>query len=235
MFVSVIVAWAILLSSFPALAAPPVTADSAALKRDSTHRNPFDRDAVGSEPAFTPYQDTTYLRGKRIHVTAGSRFRHDITHTDSAWREEQYRRANTIEGLLAHNLTITPLDMIPSERQRMDHDRQLHPGAPSDIMPVFPRVGISVDFDTRTLLGLEEDVSPSLTYNVPRPAHVSIMIYNAKGDFIVQLFEGSKARGKQTITWNELDKNGNDVPAGDYVFEVIVDNDRRITKRVLVK
>src|SRR5581483_19182 len=87
--------------------------DSLPVKRDSLHRRPFERTVVGSEPAYSPRQDTTYLRGKRVHVAPASRFRHDIAVNDSAVMEEQRKRSNTIEGLIAHNMVITPLDMIP--------------------------------------------------------------------------------------------------------------------------
>lgn len=188
----------------------------------------------GTAERYAPWQDTMYRRGLRYQIGAGTRLGHDLALTDSAWDAEQDRRAHTIEGTIRRNLAFTPKDIEPTQRQRSNRQRELSPGTPNDIMPNIPRAGISVNFDTRSLLGLDEDVSATFSYSLKRTSHVTVIIYTMHGDTVAPLFDGTQDKGKHVMTWDARDAKGKPVEPGSYVVEIVIDRDLRITKRIVV-
>lgn len=55
---------------------------------------------------------------------------------------------------------------------------------------------------------------------------VTVNIYDEAGNLVIAMEEGAMNAGRQTVDWDGLDKNGNQVADGDYTFEVMaVDED----------
>lgn len=58
-------------------------------------------------------------------------------------------------------------------------------------------------------------------FDMPKPANISIIIYDLLGEEIIKLIDNKKyERGYNTITWNGLDKNNNIVAAGIYLMQI---------------
>ena len=56
----------------------------------------------------------------------------------------------------------------------------------------------------------------TITYSIPKSAHVNLRIYDVRGRLITSLVNGQKTAGEHTATWNGEDKGGSLVASGVY-------------------
>ena len=59
----------------------------------------------------------------------------------------------------------------------------------------------------------------SISYILPRSAHVRIAVYNVLGE-VASLFEGQQSAGKHSVIWNGAADNGDAVPSGIYFYRL---------------
>jgi flagellar basal-body rod modification protein FlgD len=85
----------------------------------------------------------------------------------------------------------------------------------------------AVDFIGKTVttkgnsVSVSDGVSENIAFELPGDAaDVTISIYDASGQLSATIEAGALGEGKQTITWNAEDQDGNTVSDGDYTFEV---------------
>ncbi|MBN2412625.1 T9SS type A sorting domain-containing protein [candidate division KSB1 bacterium] len=69
-----------------------------------------------------------------------------------------------------------------------------------------------------------------ITFGLPKTAHVTITVYNLKGDLIETLFSGKKAAGFHHITWNALNHS-----SGTFFIKMKAENFVIVNKCVLLK
>ena len=50
---------------------------------------------------------------------------------------------------------------------------------------------------------------------------VDVNIYDSAGHLVRTIEQGAMQAGRQTVTWDGIDQNGNAVPDGDYTFEIV--------------
>ena len=50
---------------------------------------------------------------------------------------------------------------------------------------------------------------------------VDVKIYDSAGHLVRTIEQGAMQAGRQTVTWDGIDQNGNAVPDGDYTFEIV--------------
>ncbi len=74
--------------------------------------------------------------------------------------------------------------------------------------------------------------STTITYSLGKQAPVNLKIYNLLGQEIVTLIEERQTSGIHSIHWNGKDKEGNQIPAGVYVYNLKVGN-AHLTKKML--
>jgi hypothetical protein len=72
-----------------------------------------------------------------------------------------------------------------------------------------------------------------IRYQLPETAQVKLYIYNIRGQLVKKMVDAEQAPGVHTITWNGLNKNGQQVASGIY-FYLIQANDFKQTKRMLL-
>ncbi len=77
--------------------------------------------------------------------------------------------------------------------------------------------------------------STNLQYQLPRPAQVRLVIYNALGQFVKQLVHREQPAGFHTVVWDGRDRNGNPVPSGVYHYRLEADGLVITKKMVLAK
>lgn len=70
-------------------------------------------------------------------------------------------------------------------------------------------------------IGVSDGVSENIAFELPGDAAgVTISIYDASGQLAATIEAGALDEGKQSVTWNAEDQEGNTVSDGKYTFEV---------------
>jgi len=77
--------------------------------------------------------------------------------------------------------------------------------------------------------------STNIQYQLPRPAQVRLVIYNALGQFVKQLVHREQSAGFHTVVWDGRDHHGHAVPSGVYHYRLEADGVVMTKKMVLAK
>ncbi len=77
--------------------------------------------------------------------------------------------------------------------------------------------------------------STSIKYQVPVAGNVKITVYNAIGQEIVTLVNRNHEAGYYTISWNGIDKSGNLVHSGIYLYKMVAGNYTAVKKMLFLK
>jgi flagellar hook assembly protein FlgD len=94
---------------------------------------------------------------------------------------------------------------------------------------------IQIPFETiGNLLGLTEDVSPEIKYDIDFNADVTVVVYSTRATVVATIFSGRQIPGHYEFKWNFRDDNGRLMPSGDYVAEVRVGNYKFIRKKITI-
>jgi len=96
----------------------------------------------------------------------------------------------------------------------------------------------AVDFIGKTIttsgstVSVSDGVSGNIAFDLPADAAgVTISIYDASGQLTATIEAGALDEGKQSVTWDAEDQEGNKVSDGDYTFEVAaVDSEGNIVE-----
>jgi hypothetical protein len=83
-------------------------------------------------------------------------------------------------------------------------------------------------------LGLTEDVTPVIKYNLEYRTDVMVLVYSVNAVAIATIFDGFQLPGKYSFTWNGRDDYGRKMPKGDYVAEVRIGKERFVRKRIVI-
>jgi len=82
------------------------------------------------------------------------------------------------------------------------------------------------------VLGLSEDLSPTIRYEVPEVTRVQVLVFSAQALLVATLVDGVQRPGRYVVRWNGRDDAGRALPPGDYVAEVRLGNGQRFYKRI---
>ncbi len=74
-----------------------------------------------------------------------------------------------------------------------------------------------------------------IEFTIPNGGSVEVRIFNTSGKQIQTLNCDNCTAGRNVLVWNCLDKDGNNVPSGAYIYEVRFGNEVQTKKMVLVK
>ncbi len=76
--------------------------------------------------------------------------------------------------------------------------------------------------------------STSFTLSLPKSGRYFVRIYNLAGQ-VVRTFEGEAPAGRQTLTWDGADKNGNPVSSGIYLYKAEANGFTETKKMILIR
>jgi hypothetical protein len=74
----------------------------------------------------------------------------------------------------------------------------------------------------------------TIGFYLPKPSYVSLKVYNLLGQEVRTLFEGRTSQGPRTVQWDATDNGGRAVSSGTYFYVLEVDNDKRLSERMLL-
>lgn len=77
--------------------------------------------------------------------------------------------------------------------------------------------------------------STEISFSLPKPAEVTLVIYNLLGENVVTLAEGLRAAGTHAVMWDGRDKNGGAVASGVYFYRLDAGEFSATRKMLLLK
>lgn len=235
----------------PLLEKPKEFTPQQILTADTTSAPVQDSTALGTTPPgeypFTPVQDRAFYEALRIEVSPRTRFQFEARQFSLAWMamQEARRQASPQEAAVAAMNSIDPRAFIPTAKEQTFYNYGIAqsftiPGVfdPFQRYGGLPGVGgsgISIPLSLiGSLLGLTEDVSPTIRYTVEQPAEVEIVIYSIQAIAIARVLKAEQNAGGYAITWNLKNEQGLTVPRGDYIAEVRIGTGGFVRKRIRV-
>ncbi len=77
--------------------------------------------------------------------------------------------------------------------------------------------------------------STKIEFNLPKAGHLSLKIYNVRGELIRTLIDESRGAGADHIMWNGTNDQGSSVSSGVYFYEARTAGEVKVNKMALVK
>ena len=74
-----------------------------------------------------------------------------------------------------------------------------------------------------------------IEYQIPRPVHVQLEIYNILGGKIATLIDGEQDGGFYTVSWNGRDQQNHMVTSGIYIYRLNAGQFTSVKKMLLLK
>mgnify|MGYP001813377118 FL=1 len=74
-----------------------------------------------------------------------------------------------------------------------------------------------------------------IRFDLPRPANVSLRVYNVKGELVSTLIDGRLAEGSREVTWNATDDRGRRVASGVYFYRLSAGDIIQTKKMILLR
>lgn len=117
-----------------------------------------------------------------------------------------------------------------------DGGNESQPGEPGSVTGVGPDGS-----DVPSRFALEGNVpnpfNPStvIAFDVPRPGHVELVIFDASGRRVRTLRDERMEEGTYSVTWDGRDDGGREVGSGIYIYRLMADGFSRSRKMALVR
>jgi hypothetical protein len=164
-----------------------------------------------------------------------ARFWAELRRSSAQWLALQERPLPTPWQSALRNLRIEPQILRPGGEEMVQYAYNLQQAQalPNPTLRRTPGSTITVPISALAqFLGLAEDLSPTIRYEVPAVMRVRVLVYSAQAMLIATLFDGVQRPGRYSVTWDGRDDGGRRVPPGDYIAEVRLENGQRLYKRI---
>lgn len=186
---------------------------------------------------FTTAQDSAFRAALDMQIPFSLRARLDLELSEPLWLVAN-RSSEKNPWISAMNSFSGLPDGIfaPSDVEMVQWQTNIMNSMYVPFVRTYNPYGLKVDFETiGKFLGLVEDVTPVIRYNLSITADVEVVIYSIQASVVATLFKGLQSPGSYTINWNSRDDNGRMMPAGDYIAEVRIGVERYVRKRIVLK
>ncbi len=77
--------------------------------------------------------------------------------------------------------------------------------------------------------------STEIKFSLPREGHLSLKIYNVRGELVKTLIDETRAAGEGHILWDGTNSQGSEVSSGVYFYEARTGGEVQVSKMALVK
>lgn len=183
----------------------------------------------------TPQQDSAYFRALRTRIPSSTRFSLDLKRFETDIRLMGELNKGTPIDIARKNLDLPSEYFVPSPHEFALYELN------QKLSTYVPYIRTSQPFgfkanlsDIGKILGLVEDVSPVLTYEVDTYTDVEVVVYSIQARVVATIFSGKQTPGKYTFTWNVRDDAGRLMPPGDYIGEIRIGRSKFIRKRIYI-
>jgi hypothetical protein len=197
------------------------------------------------EYPFTPEQDRNFYEALRVEVSPLVRFQFETRKFSAMWMAAQEMQKLSPREIALANMAVDPRVFEPTAREREAYNYGIAqsftiPGVYDPYkryggLPGIGGQGLSIPLSLiGSLLGLTEDVSPTIRYTVEQPADVEIVIYSVQAIAVARILQAPQNAGGYSITWNLKNDAGLQVPNGDYIAEIRIGLQGIVRKRIRI-
>jgi|GEM_PF-207075 hypothetical protein len=182
---------------------------------------------------YTPAQDSAYYKAIKQRLPINTRFQNDIKML--TYKYNSSSRENDPWENARNNMNIPHEFLLPSDVERASYQYGIQMSQYVPFMKTIPQFGMTVSLSTiGKLLGMEEDVSPVIKYELEYTSDVEVVVYSMQAVVIATIIKGIQPAGFYTYTWNGRNDVGLVMPHGDYVAEVRIGKSKFIRKRIVI-
>ncbi|MCK4653196.1 MAG: T9SS type A sorting domain-containing protein [Candidatus Cloacimonetes bacterium] len=102
----------------------------------------------------------------------------------------------------------------------------VHPRTPDDMIDVVSTNENMITLNSRFIGCYPNPFNPQTTalFNIKKDSHVTLSVYNIRGEKIKSLVNRVMQAGQHSVVWNGTDNSNNEVSSGIYFFEFDVNN-----------
>ncbi len=187
------------------------------------------------EYPFSPIQDSTFARALRLNVSPHVRFELDAAHAFTNLEIVRQQLEESPWQIAVRNMTIQRDAFRPDPVEMVNRQVMISKAMDANLYRPNSTQGFSATFEQiGSVLGLTEDVSPTLHYEVKSAATVRIVVYSTAASVIATIQNKVQQPGRYTVTWNLLDDKGQELADGDYVLEARIGDDAIFRKHVVI-
>jgi hypothetical protein len=188
------------------------------------------------EKEFSPFQDSAYSRALKMRLPVDLRIEQDLNKFSDGWKIQQELAKGNPWQVAVKNISSIPSEIfIPSGVEQMLYNTNLIESQYVPLMrPLNPGGGLISLNKLGTWLGLIEDVSPLIKFELDYSDNIEITIYSIQAAAVAVIFKGDLAPGSYKYVWNCRDDRGKKMPSGDYIAEIKVGNIKYIRKRIVI-
>ncbi len=199
---------------------------------DTPYKDDYMPGAVGRRTL--PFQDSNYIHALKLHIPNSARLANDLRQFASLipGKSDFATRADMANGAL----NLPPEYYLPLDVDIANHQYNLlmSQNNVTGIKTMNP-FGLKISLGSiGRFLGLVEDVSPVIRYELDYRTDVQVLIYSLAATVVATIFEGTQPPGRYTYTWNGRNDAGRKLPPGDYVAEVRIGKQRFIRKHIVI-
>ncbi len=206
---------------------------------DSLHNN-SDSSAVTSPSSsdydFSDRQDSAYYTAMNLHIPTGSRLQYDLALSESVWRLQKDLESGSPWQVAINNINSIPREYFaPDPVDSYNHQYNIQQALSVPNMNTYSPYGLKIPLSSiGKLMGLVQDVSPKMSFELDYNTDVEIVIYSVQASVIATIFKGAKTPGYHTYTWNGRNDQGKKMPPGDYIGEIRIGKRKYIRKRIVI-
>lgn len=182
---------------------------------------------------FKAEQDSNYLRAKRLQIPPSARFYADMKAVEKEVLRQKKLAGLSEQEIARKNMQISPELFLPSPQEITLHQYGLIQSQSIPFLQTYRPYGLKVPFSTiGSILGLVEDLSPLLEYELDVETEVKVAIYSEKAILIATIVNSVQPPGYYRYYWNGRDDRGKPQPRGDYIGEIQIGRTKFIRKRI---
>lgn len=205
--------------------------------KESSEKNQKQTELPKSEFNYLPEQDSAFFRALRMQLPVNVLVRNNLIFSDNVWNIEKHINSGTPWQIALDNIKNIPPEFYnPSGVEMVHRQVAIENSFEVPFITTYQRYGLKVSAEAiASLLGLTEDVSPKISYSIDYTVNIEVVIYSVSASVVSTLFSGIQAPGYYTITWNGRNSAGKIMPAGDYIAEVRIGDEKYIRKRIVIR
>ncbi|GAB1371908.1 hypothetical protein MASR1M45_19700 [Candidatus Kapaibacterium sp.] len=203
----------------------------------ASNKNQNETELPTSEFNYLPEQDSIFYQIMKLNLPVNVILMNELRFSDDLWTIEKRIAEGTPWQLAIQNIRNIPSEFYnPSPVEMVQRQVLIESSFEVPNLRTYNPYAFRLPIaPIMSLLGLTEDVSPKITYTLDYTTNVEVVIYSISSSVVSTLFSGRQTPGYYTLTWNGRDSNGKLMPAGDYIAEVRVGNEKYIRKRIVIR